>query len=131
MHRWKDTTQPEFEDFHLRFGGQLRSSNRWVRMTKMIPWDRIEEMYAEPFSTIGSPAINARIALGNLIVKAKLGLTDRETVEQIQENSYIQYFLGYESFQDEEPFDPSMLVHFRKRFGLDEVGEINEMIIKV
>lgn len=130
MYRRKDTTQHEFESFHLRFGGQLRSSNRWVRMAKMIPWDRIEAIYAEPFSIMGSPAINARIALGSLIVKAKLGLTDRETVEQIQENPYIQYFLGYESFQDEEPFDPSMMVHFRKRFSLDEVGEINEMIIK-
>ena len=63
MYRWKDTTQPEFEEFHLRFGGQLRSNNGWVRMTKMIPWERIEEMYAEPFSSIGSPAVNARIEL--------------------------------------------------------------------
>ena len=130
MYRRKDTTQREFESFHLQFGGRLRSSNRWIRMAKLVPWDRIEEIYAEPFSTTGSPAINARIALGSLIVKAKLGLTDRETVEQIQENPYIQFFLGYESFQNEEPFDPSMMVHFRKRFSLDEVGEINEMIIK-
>ena len=130
MYRRKDTTQHEFESFHLQFGGRLRSNNRWVRMAKMIPWNRIEAIYAEPFSTMGSPAVNARIALGSLIVKAKLGLTDRETVEQIQENPYIQYFLGFESFQDKEPFDPSMMVHFRKRFSLDEVGEINEMIIK-
>ncbi len=36
----------------------------------------------------------ARIALGSLIIKEKLGLTDEETVEQISENPYLQYFLS-------------------------------------
>jgi hypothetical protein len=29
--------------------------------------------------------------------KEKLKLTDEETVENIRENPYLQYFLGYES----------------------------------
>jgi len=36
-------SQPEFEDFHLPFGGKLRSDNRWVRLAKLIPWEEIEE----------------------------------------------------------------------------------------
>jgi hypothetical protein len=97
----------------------------------MIPWEEIESKYAEPFSTTGAPAISARIALGSLIIKEKLALSDRETVEQIRENPYLQYFLGYRSYQDEtQPFDPSMMVHFRKRFAMEDVGAINESILQ-
>jgi hypothetical protein len=32
------------------------------------------------------------MALGALIIKEKLGSSDRETVEQIKENPYLQYF---------------------------------------
>ena len=34
----------------------------------------------------GAPALNVRIGLGRLIIKEKLGISDRETVEQIKEN---------------------------------------------
>jgi hypothetical protein len=33
------------------------------------------------------------MALGALIIKEKLGISDRETVEQIRENPYLQYFM--------------------------------------
>ena len=87
----KQQKQPEFEDFYLPFGGKLRSDNRWVKLAKLIPWGEIEEQYAEHFadSGMGAPAKAARIALGALIIQEKLGLTDEETVAQIQENPYL------------------------------------------
>jgi hypothetical protein len=39
------------------------------------------------------------MALGALIIKEKLGISDRETVEQIRENPYLQYFIGKDSGQ--------------------------------
>lgn len=126
----KQVQQPEFEDFYLPFGGNLRSDNRWVRLTKLVPWEEIEDQYAKNFtdSGMGAPAKAARMALGALIVQKKLGLTDEETVAQIQENPYLQYFLGYESYRDEKPFDSSMMVYFRKRLNLGKLSEINELI---
>jgi IS5 family transposase len=48
--------------------------------------------YAKKFpSKRGAPALTVRMALGALIIKEKLGLTDLETVEQIKENPYLQY----------------------------------------
>jgi hypothetical protein len=44
-----------------------------------------------------------------------LGLTDEELVEQIKENPYLQFFIGLEGYQYSAPFDPSMMVYFRKR----------------
>lgn len=130
MYRKQHSEQHEFEDFHLCFGGHLRSDNRWVRLAKMIPWDQIEARYAEKFqSRTGPPALIARIAVGSLIIKEKLQLSDEETVEQIRENPYLQYFLGYKAFSDDRPFDPSMLVHFRKRISSEILSEINDLIL--
>ncbi len=58
-------------------------------------------------------------------------LDDRETVEQIAENIYMQYFLGYSGFTIEPPFDASLFVEFRKRLGFEQLKAINERIISL
>ena len=124
--------QLEFEDFALPFSGKLRSDNRWVKLAKFIPWDEFEPDYIKSASksSLGPPAKSVRVALGSLIIKERLGTSDEETVEQIRENPYLQYFLGYKEYKDEKPFDPSMFVYFRKRFKKSRLSEINDMIVK-
>jgi hypothetical protein len=132
MYRKNDTNQLKFEDFYLPFSGKLRSNNRWVILSKQIPWQQIEQQYSDKFSdnNTGCPAKSARIALGSLIIKERLGTTDRETVLQIAENPYLQYFLGFPEYKDEVPFDHSLMTHFRKRFNKDTLSEINELIVR-
>jgi len=122
--------QLKFEDFHLPFGGHLFSENRWIKLSKIIPWEEIDELYASQFagSGMGAPALSVRMALGALIIKERLRTSDEETVEQIQENPYLQFFLGLKEFSFDQPFHPSMFVHFRKRFPEDILRQINELI---
>jgi IS5 family transposase len=130
MYREKDQSQLEFNDFYLPFGGKLREGNRWVKLAKIIPWNDFEAKYASLFSKDqGAPAKPFRMALGSLLIRERLGLTDEETVEQIRENHYLQYFTGMTEYQDEAPFDPSMMVHFRKRLTVTMLSEINELIV--
>ena len=112
--------------------GKLSADNRWVIMSKQIPWTEFEEEYAKNFSDEdhGAPAKSFRMALGALIIKERLGISDRETVEQIKENPYLQYFLGMSAYSNEAPFDASMLVHFRKRIGGELVNKINRKMVK-
>jgi len=132
MYRKDDNHQLKFENFYLPFSGKLRSDNRWVILSKHIPWQQIEEQYSTNFSDnqTGNPAKSARIALGSLIIKERLGTTDRETVLQIAENPYLQYFLGFPEYKDEVPFDHSLMTHFRKRFDKETLAEINESIVR-
>ena len=132
MYRKTPDNQLAFENFYLPFGGKLSRSNRWVHLARMIPWDIVEDLYAAQFSHSpqGAPAKSARLALGALIIKERLGVSDEEAVEQIRENPYLQYFLGFHEFRDNAPFDPSMYVHFRKRFSLEQLGRINEAIVQ-
>ena len=47
-------------------------------MAKLIPWFEFEEEYAQNFSEdIVAPAKSFRMALGALIIKEKLGTSDR------------------------------------------------------
>jgi len=55
--------------------------------------------------------------IGAVIIKHKLNLPDREAVAQIQENPYLQYFVGLSGYQMEVPFVPSLFVDIRKRMG--------------
>jgi hypothetical protein len=131
MYRQSPTGQLSFENFYLPFGGNLSGENRWVRLAKLLPWEQFESEYAEQFSQgQGAPAKTFRMALGALIIKEKLGTSDEETVEQIRENPYLQYFLGLSEYNDKAPFEASMMVHFRKRLNLEIVGRINEQIVK-
>lgn len=120
----------DLNDFRLPFGGSLSLSNRWVQLRGIIPWADFEESYKEMFSErLGRKAKSFQIALGALLIQGRMKTSDRETVLQIQENPYLQFFLGLSEFQEEPLFDPSMLVYFRKRIGLTELQAINEAII--
>jgi IS5 family transposase len=69
------------------------------------------------------------VAIGAIFIKHMCALSDREAVQQIQENVYMQYFIGYSGFSYEPVFDPSLFVDLRKRFGADQINEINETIM--
>ena len=128
MYQQKDPT-PEFSKFEMSFGGELRRENRWVVLGDIIPWEEVEKRYAKLFSPEnGRPALPVRVALGALVIKERLKISDEETVDQIRENHDLQYFLGYEAYRDERPFDPSMMVHFRKRLSGSVLKEINEIM---
>ena len=131
MYRHEHRDQLSFKDFFLPFGGQLTGDNRWIKLAELIPWDELEDDYASQFCKgFGAPAKPFRMALGALIIKARLGLTDEELVEQIKENPYLQFFIGLEVFQHSAPFDPSMMVYFRKRLPETVVNDCNERIVR-
>ena len=118
-------------DFNQPIGLKMNPDNRWIKRADQIPWNEIEDKYADLFpSRTGMPAKPLRMALGSLIIQKKYDYSDRELVEQITENPYYQYFIGLHGYQQKAPYAPSLLVEFRKRLTDDILGEINEMIIR-
>ena len=129
MYYSEDKDQVVLAEFLMPFAGKLDPQNRWVRLSSIMPWDKIEEIYLRTMSTeTGRKAIPARIAFGAIYIKESENLTDEGCVTAIQENPYMQYFLGLHEFQQEPLFDASMMVHFRKRFPVEDVAKINEYV---
>lgn len=118
MIRTQSHRQLSLAEFDWPFQTALDEENRWVKMTQCIPWDELAEAYYEGLSsTQGRPTKDARLVIGAVIIKHKLCLSDRETVAQIQENPYLQYFVGLPGYQMQAPFAPSLFVEIRKRMG--------------
>lgn len=123
--------QISLSDFGQPVGMCLKGNNRWVKKAQLIPWVEIEKRYAKSFTNNkGNVAKSARLAVGACIIQAEYGFSDEETALQIQENAYLQYFCGYTEYDDSKlPFDPSLMVYFRKRLTPEILSEINELII--
>ena len=131
MYKKIQNRQAELTDFNQPLGFKINPLNRWVIKASTIPWDAIEERYASLFPSHTGPAAKPlRMALGSLLIQKKYGLSDRELVEEIKENPYLQFFIGLPGYRDEAPFVPSLLVEFRKRLNEKVLAEINEMIIE-
>jgi len=129
MYRKPDPQISFNEDFHFFVVGPLNPDNQWVKLAKMIPWEEIEIKYSSLFpSPCGNVAKPVRMALGALIIQARCGYSDRETLEEIMENPYMQFFIGLKEFQTTPPFVASMMTHWRKRLGFETIQDINNLV---
>lgn len=117
--------------FETPFEQQLDKSNRWVQLSNALPWDALAKIYNKKLrSDFGAPGIDARKVIGALIIKHKLCLSDREVIEMITENVYMQYFVGLSSFSTKEIFHHTEFVHIRKRLSESDFNFMTEELMR-
>lgn len=130
MYKSQVNTQLSFEDFDQPIGLAMNPENRWIKKAEQIPWVALEKDYAKNFrNNKGNIAKPLRMALGALLIQMFYSWSDEEVVQSIQENPYLQFFIGLPGYQQEKPFDASTMVYFRKRLDATTLAEINEKII--
>jgi len=101
-------------------------------MATQLPWDELSAIYYRSLSkSRGAKAKDARLVIGALIVKHMLGLDDRETIETIRENPYIQYFLGLCEYTYEDVFDRTLFTTLRYRLGEAQFDAMTCELIKL
>ena len=111
MIRYRSSKQLTLAEFDWPFETALDPNNRWVKLSQCIPWDELAESYYQGFSAErGRPLKDARLVIGAVIIKHKQKLSDVGTVQQIQENPYLQYFVGLPGYQQAVPFAPSLFI---------------------
>jgi transposase, IS5 family len=120
-----------FDGFETDFEKWLDHDNRWVRLSRLIDWTVLSEAYNHTLSgRMGRPAKDARLVIGAVIIKHKLCLSDEETIEQIRENPYLQYFVGFKAFYRDQAFAPSLFVDIRRRMGPEVFSCFEQSIIE-
>jgi len=130
MIKYTASSQLSIEAFQTPFQLYLDKKNRWVKLAALIPWDELAGIYYQSMSADqGAPSIDARIVIGAMVIKHKLKLDDREVVETIRENMYLQYFLGLSAYTDKPLFDRSLFTTFRYRLGQDKFDRMSQRII--
>ena len=130
MITYKSQKQLTLEGFETPFEAKLDANNRWVKLSQCIPWDELASGYlCNLSSSQGRPAKDARLVIGAVIIKHKLCLSDEETVQQIRENFYLQYFVGFPAYQDKQPFAPSLFVEIRRRMGEQTFAHFQQAIV--
>lgn len=131
MYRGKDHKTGNLFSEIFPFGGSLDEDNQWIKLSGLIPWDKMEAVYVKYFSEVGRPAKDSRLVTGLLIIKHRRGHSDRETIEQFLENPYLQYFCGYEHFVKKGEIHYSTLSRLRKRLGKEYFRRFEEELFGV
>lgn len=122
--------QLSIHDFVDNLGQKLDENNRWVILANKIPWNEFRKIYNKSLrKDFGRPAKDARLVIGAMIIKHKKSLPDEEVIPEIQENPYLQYFVGMKAFIKEPIFDPSLFVTLRKRLGPAVFDQLNRVFI--
>lgn len=123
--------QLKFKEFGNLNQINLNPKNRWIQLAKHFPWDECISIFIRHFSEKGRKRINPRVVIGSLIIKHKLNLSDEETVMIIEENPYMQYFLGLDEFAPKPLFSPSLFVEWRKILGNQTFNEFADILYKI
>lgn len=130
MIKYSSAKQVGIDDFLVPAGKRLNPENRWIKLAKLVPWDELAAVYSKKMSRkMGRNGIHPRIIIGALIIKHMKGLSDEETIEEVRENPYMQYFLGLCEYRYEQVFTPSLFVTIRKRLGEGEFRLLVEKIV--
>ena len=125
-----DPDQISIDDFVHPFGQKLSRDNRWVELAEHIPWKKFRAIYNKSLiKDFGRPAKDARLVIGAMIIKHKKGLPDEEVIPEIQENPYLQFFVGLKVYTYKPIFDPSLFVTLRKRLGRMRFDEMSKVFI--
>ena len=68
---YKNTSsEPQMANLPYFLDSTLNPDNRWVKLAKIIPWSKVEEVYSSNFTShTGPKALPSRIAFGSLIIQ--------------------------------------------------------------
>ena len=131
MYRKKNRDENYLFKELMPFGGRLDETNRWLKIKSLIPWEELENSYAEHFAEGGRPALDGRMVIGLLLLKHMTQLSDREVHEYLRENVYWQVFCGFEHFMTEKQLNASSLSKIRKVLGSQYVIKLEEKTYRI
>ena len=117
--------------FYSTFEEQLSHRHPLYILANQIHWDVFERVFAPLYSDEGRPAKPIRLMVALLMLKHVRNLSDESVVEQWIENIYYQYFSGEKIYACGMPCEPSDLVHFRNRIGVEGIELIFKESIRV
>jgi IS5 family transposase len=97
----------------------LNPAHPLYRLAGIVNWAQFERQFGKFYAEMGRPALATRLVVGLHYLKYLYNVRDEVVVASWVENPYWQYFCGAEYFAHEFPCDPSRLVKWRQRVGVE------------
>ena len=98
----------------------LNPAHPLSRLAGVVNWGQFERQFGQFYAEgMGRPALATRLVVGLHYLKYLYKVSDEVVVASWVENPYWQYFCGAEYFTHEFPCDPTSLVKWRQRVGVE------------
>lgn len=98
----------------------LNAAHPLYRLAGVVNWAQFEQQFGKFYADeMGRPALATRLLVGLHYLKYLYNVSDEVVVASWVENPYWQYFCGGEYFAHEVPCDPTSLVKWRQRVGVE------------
>jgi transposase, IS5 family len=98
----------------------LNPAHPLYRLAGVVNWAQFEQQFGQFYAEVlGRPALATRLLVGLHYLKSLYNVSDEVVVASWVENPYWQYFCGAEYFAHEFPCDPTSLVKWRQRVGVE------------
>lgn len=117
--------------FHTGFfDTELPADNGLVKMAGEIDWKKMIEIVGKKYSdNKGRNSNSLRMMIGLEMAKRKLGLSDKDIVEQLKVDMALKHFCGFNSFNHDIP-DSSSLTYFRRRLDEETLNLLEDAVIQ-
>ena len=98
----------------------LNAAHPLYRLAGVVNWAQFERQFGKFYADdLGRPALATRLLVGLHYLKYLYNVSDEVVVASWVENPYWQYFCGEEYFAHKFPCDPTSLVKWRQRVGVE------------
>ena len=98
----------------------LNAAHPLYRLAGVVNWAHFERQFGKFYADeMGRPALATRLVVGLHYLKYLYNVSDEVVVASWVENPYWQYFCGEEYFVHKLPCDPTSLVKWRQRVGVE------------
>ena len=98
----------------------LNAAHPLYRLAGVVNWAHFERQFGKFYADdLGRPALATRVLVGLHYLKYLYNVSDEVVVASWVENPYWQYFCGEEYFAHRFPCDPTSLVKWRQRVGVE------------
>ncbi len=102
-----------------------------VKIAKVINWDSLLKNLSKYYhASFGRPTKPSRVKVGLLIIKHMYKLSDRETVDELKSDMYVQYLCDINPRDAHTFINYSTLCRFRKDIGIDGVKIIEQEVFE-
>ena len=102
-----------------------------IKIAKVINWDSLLEKLSKYYhASFGRPTKPSRVKVGLMIIKHLYKLSDRQTIDELKSDMYVQYLCDINPRDAHTFINYSTICRFRKDIGIEGTKTIEQEVFE-